>query len=107
MDNIKNDDYYISLAKQDIDKILLYTKNISYEDFISDDQLIDAVMFRLIQLVENIKKISASFKEKHDEIEWNEIVGFRNRIVHDYGKTDYTVVYEVISEDIVKIKDVF
>jgi len=86
MDNIKSDDYYINLAKNDIEKILQYTKDINYEDFVSDDQLIDAVMFRLIQLVENIKKISASFKEKHNNIEWNEIVGFRNRIVHDYGK---------------------
>lgn len=107
MDNLKNDKYYIDLAKKDIEKIIQYTKDISYEEFINDEQLIDAVMFRLVQMVENIKKITNKFKEEHNEIEWNEIIGFRNKIVHDYGKTDYNVVYEVIKEDIQKLKTIF
>ena len=107
MDNLKNDKYYIDLAKKDIEKIIQYTKDISYEEFINDEQLIDAVMFRLVQMVENIKKITNNFKEEHNEIEWNEIIGFRNKIVHDYGKTDYNVVYEVIKEDIQKLKTIF
>jgi len=107
MDNLKNDKYYIDLAKKDIEKIIQYTKDISYEEFINDEQLIDAVMFRLVQMVENIKKITNKFKEEHNEIEWNEIIGFRNKIVHDYGKTDYNIVYEVIKEDIQKLKTIF
>lgn len=107
MDNLKNDKYYIDLARKDIEKIIQYTKGISYEDFINDEQLIDAVMFRLVQMIENIKKITNEFKNKHKDIEWNEIIGFRNRIVHDYGKTDYTVVYEIISDDIQKLQDIF
>ena len=57
-------------------------------------------------MTENIKKLSASFKEKYYEISWNDIVGFRNRIVHEYGKTDYTIVYEVVSNDIPDLKEV-
>lgn len=104
MDNIKNDKYYIRLIIDDIDKILKYTANISYEEFIDDEQLIDAILFRLIQMTENIKKLTIPFKEKHYNISWNDIVGFRNRIVHDYGKTDYTIVYEVVSNDIIGLK---
>ncbi|MBP5550628.1 MAG: DUF86 domain-containing protein [Bacilli bacterium] len=37
-------------------------------------------------------------------MKWSDIVGFRNKIVHDYGKVDYTIVYEVLSQDIPKIK---
>ena len=107
MDNIKNDAYYIDLIKKDIDKIEQYTKDINYDEFINDELLIDAIMFRLVQMIENIKKISIDFKNKHSEIEWIEIIGFRNRIVHDYGKTDYSVVYEVITQDIEKLKSIF
>jgi len=39
-------------------------------------------------MTENIKKLSIMFKEQHASVSWNDIVGFRNRIVHDYGKTD-------------------
>ena len=56
-------------------------------------------------MTENIKKLSVTFKEKYNNISWNDIVGFRNRIVHDYGKTDYTIVYEVVSNDIVSLKE--
>ena len=107
MDNIKNDTYYIDLIKNDIEKIEQYTKNISYDEFINDELLIDAIMFRLVQMIENIKKLSNDFKVQHTDIEWNEIIGFRNRIVHDYGKTDYSVVYEVITQDIEKLKSIF
>ncbi|MCR5462605.1 MAG: hypothetical protein K6E87_06010 [bacterium] len=55
MDNIKNDAYYIDLIKKDIDKIEQYTKDISYDEFINDELLIDAIMFRLVQMIENIK----------------------------------------------------
>ena len=106
MDNIKNDKYYINQILDDINIIIKYTNNISYDDFIIDEQLIDAVLFRLIQMTENIKKLSFSFKEKHNNIRWNDIVGFRNRIVHDYGKTDYTIVYEVVSNDIPNLKEI-
>ncbi len=106
MDNTKDDKYYINIILEDIHKILKYTGNISYEEFIEDDQLIDAILFRLIQISENIKKLSASFKNEYNNISWNDIIGFRNRIVHDYGKTDYTIVYEVILNDIPKLNDV-
>ena len=104
MDNIKNDNYYKELITSDIDKIIEYTHNINYEEFIDDEQLIDAVLFRLIQIVENIKKLSDEFKKRHNDIEWNDIIGFRNRIVHDYGKTDYSIVYEVVSTDLPVLK---
>ena len=106
MDNIKNDKYYINQILGDIDKIIKYTSNVSYDDFMDDEQLIDAVLFRLIQMTENIKKLSIMFKEQHASVSWNDIVGFRNRIVHDYGKTDYTIVYEVVSNDIPDLKEV-
>lgn len=106
MDNIKNDKYYINQIIDDIDKIIKYTNNVSYDDFMDDEQWIDAVLFRLIQMTENIKKLSTRFKEQNTSVSWNDIVGFRNRIVHDYGKTDYTIVYEVVSNDIPNLKEI-
>lgn len=50
-------------------------------------------MFRLIQLIENIKGISKEFKNSHPLVPWGQIMGFRNGIVHEYGKTDYTIGY--------------
>lgn len=105
MDNSKNDKYYIEKVLENIDVIINYTVNKTYDEFVSDDYLIDATMFRLIQMIENINQISNEYKEAHSKIAWKQIVGFRNKIVHDYGKTDYSVVYEIVSSDIYQLKN--
>ena len=97
MDNKKDDRYYATKAIADIDAISKYMRGKSYDGFVSDGLLTDAIMFRLIQLVESIKNISDSCKREHPEIHWGEIIGFRNGIVHEYGKTDYTIVYEIVT----------
>lgn len=107
MDNKKNDSYYFSKIIEDINTIKKYFNNASYEQFLSDSQLVDAIMFRLVQLIENTKNISTEFKSKHPEIKWGEIIGFRNGIVHEYGKTDYTTVYDVITKDLDVLKELF
>ena len=103
----KLDSYYMKKALIEIEAIISYTKNLSFDELMSDIKTIDATMFRLQQMIEHIKGISAEFKDKHPEIPWVDIVGFRNRIVHEYGSTDYSTVYEVISVNIYQLKELF
>ena len=104
MDNRKDDKYYIKEVIDNIDIIINYVNNKSYEEFICDELLKDAAMFRLIQMAENINRISKDYKEKHTDVPWTKITGFRNGIVHEYGRTDYNIVYEIISSDIIELK---
>ena len=80
MDNTKNDKYYVQLILEDIDKILKYTNNSSVEKLENDEQLTDAILFRLVQMTESIKKLSVKYKEMCKGVCWSDIVGFRNRI---------------------------
>lgn len=107
MDNHKNDSYYIQKAIKDISAILKYSKGKLYEDFVEDEQLIDSVMFRFIQLAENIKNISNEFKEQNKQVPWGKIIGFRNGIVHEYGETDYSIVYDIIFDNLEDLKKLF
>ena len=106
MDNLKNDKYYAEKAIESIDIINKYINGISYEQFVSDTELNDAIMFRLVQLIENIKNISVEFKSHNPQIPWGDIIGFRNGIVHEYGRTDYVTVYETITKDTHDLKNV-
>lgn len=103
----KSDSYYLQKALNEIDAIIGYTDGLSYEQFVNDIKTVDATMFRLQQMIEKIKCLSPSFKEIHNDIPWGEIIGFRNGIVHEYGKTDYTTVYEIITNDIYQLKATF
>ena len=108
MDNIKNDKYYFAKCLDNISQIEEYKKQFnSYEEFINNTLVLDAIMFRLVQLIENIKGISIIFKEENSFIPWGDIMGFRNGIVHEYGKTDYSEVYNIIMNDLVSLKLLF
>lgn len=88
-----------------IDVIIGYANGLTYDEFMDDEMLIDATMFRLVQMIENVNHLSSKFKELHSNIKWGQIIGFRNGIVHDYGKTDYSIVYEIVSNDIKELRE--
>ena len=61
----------------------------------------------LIQMIENIKNISPEYQSRHSDIKWGKIIGFRNGIVHEYGETDYTIVYQIVTKGISELKELF
>ncbi len=58
-------------------------KGKSRQDFMRDGLLNDAIMFRLIQLAEDVSQLTQEFKLRHQEVPWGLIAGFRNGIAHD------------------------
>lgn len=103
----KDDVFYMEKALAEIEIIISYTQGLSYKQFMSDGRNVDATIFRLEQMVEQIKHLSLEFQQDHSHIPWGDIIGFRNGLVHEYGKTDYTTVYEVIHKDIFELKELF
>lgn len=96
----KGDIYYIQKVIKDLEFVMDHTKNISQSDFENDEVLQDSIMFRFIQISENIKKLSITFKDSNALIPWNQIIGLRNRIVHEYGTVDRSIIYNTVKNDI-------
>lgn len=100
MDNIKNDQYYACKLRDDLAFIVTHMKGIDLEELSKNEVLQDSMMFRLIQISENAKRLSEDYKGKHLDIPWTAIYGLRNRIVHDYGSVDLTIVYSTLQDDV-------
>jgi len=77
-------------------KIKRFTLNLSFEEFLSDEKTVDAVVRNFEIIGEAANRIDPELKNKKTEIEWTRIRGFRNRIVHDYFGIDYRIVWEII-----------
>ena len=103
MDNVKNDAYYVNKMLKDIKFIIENTKEVTLSDLKNNEILCDSVLFRLIQISENSLKLTMQFKEVNKDIPWNAIKGMRNRIVHEYGEVDLSIVYQTITESIPEI----
>lgn len=100
MDNHKNDKFYRDKIIENLHFIADHMSETSYEDFAEDEVLQDSMMFRLVQISENAKDLSNEYKENHKAVPWNQIYGLRNRLVHDYGNVDLSIVYDTLTKDI-------
>ena len=86
--------------KEAAEKILKYTKDLSFEDFLTDDKTIDAVVRNFEIIGEASLRIDEDFRLENPQIEWKKLRGFRNRIVHDYFGIDYEIVWSILTEDL-------
>jgi len=86
----------VSDIKEAIKRICNYTNKISYAKFLKDEKTQDAVVRNLQIIGEAAKNISISFKEKHTDIEWKNIAGLRDKVVHCYFGVNWDIVWDVV-----------
>ena len=83
MDNVKYDSYYVNKMKTDLRFIDRNMLGVTKPEFEENEVLQDSMMFRLIQISENARKLSEDYRNNHADIPWGDIFGLRNKIVHD------------------------
>lgn len=76
-------------------KILSFTSNISFDEFVNDSKTVDAVIRNFEIIGEAANRLPEEFKDKYHEIDWHRIRGFRNRIVHHYVGIDDNIVWQI------------
>ena len=100
MDNVKTDSYYIQKIRKDLEFIVEHMRDVDIEELNANEVLLDSMLFRMIQLSENARRLSVEYKLMYRDVPWNAMYGLRNRIVHDYGNIDLEVVYKTLKNDI-------
>lgn len=78
---------------------------IDEEKIENDSDLRALLAFFVQQIGETASKLSDEFKELHPEIEWKAIIGFRNHIVHAYGKIIPEILWDTVQSNIPELKD--
>lgn len=68
--------------------------------FMQDDKTADAVIRNFEIIGEAANRVPDDFKTEHHEIEWRRIIGFRNRIIHEYFGIDYENLWKIKNENI-------
>ena len=106
--NEENDLLYLINISEYIGKIWKYTEEANDEEELYDlsaQMNLNASLNLLANIGENVSKISDKLKQSYSNIEWRKIIDFRNRIIHDYVGIDLAIVYEVITIELVEIKN--
>lgn len=76
----------------------------SKDDFVSDRQARSAVMYELIVVGEAAGRLSEELRAAHPEIEWRQIISFRNRATHAYFTVDWDIVFDIVTDDLPRLR---
>ncbi len=80
-------------------QIQAFTAGFDHQQFVTAPAIKEACVFCLLQVGELVSKIDGVFVEENGNVPWKKLKGFRNRLVHDYGNVDFTIVWNVIEND--------
>ena len=86
-------------------RISKYIEGMPREAFLSDQKTIDAVVRNLEILGEAAARLSLDARRQGSSVEWSQIIGLRNRIVHEYFGVDKEIVWEIISRDLPQLSE--
>ena len=87
-----------------IDRILRYTEGKSYEDLVNDDMMYYAVVKNIEIIGEAANMLTTEFQTTHPDTPWKMVKGMRNYIVHEYFQIDDVVVWDVVTNNLLPLK---
>jgi uncharacterized protein with HEPN domain len=91
----------IVAAAEAIDRFLA---GMTEDDWIEDEVRQSAVMHRLIIIGEAAARLSRAFRDRHAEIAWADIVGFRNYAIHEYFAISWPIIWVTATEDVPRLR---
>ena len=87
------------------DNVISFIDGIAYDIFVSDKLRYFAVLKNVEIVGEAAYMLSPQFKEEHNEIPWDRIIGMRHVLVHDYSTVLPQILWETAKNDIPVLRE--
>ena len=75
-------------------------RHLTAEDIMKNEPLQWAITTPLYNIGEQVYQLSDSYKAMRPDVPWLMIAGLRHRLVHDYDSTNWSLICEVIFQEI-------
>ena len=85
-------------------KLEAKTKDMTYEQFCSDEWFLDAVVNNFHIIGEAVKNVPSFIKTKYPNIPWKAMAGMRDILSHQYYTARSDILWKTIKERIPQIK---
>jgi uncharacterized protein with HEPN domain len=102
---MRREELYLTDILEAADAIRRFVEEVEREDFFDDELRQSAVLQKLIVIGEAAARLPVDFKERHPEIEWVDIVGFRNIAVHEYFAVNWPIVWVAATQDAPELRE--
>jgi len=102
---MKEDIVFIEHILDSINAIEKFSKNINREKLLRN-RLKQSAIVREIEIIgEAVKNISQGLKNKYPEVQWKEIAGTRDKMIHHYFGVDLNIIWDIIKTDLPDLKE--
>lgn len=100
------DKVYLQHILDEIDKVENFLYGVEEHAFtVTDTTEKHYAVVRSLEIIgEAATKLSPEFRQAHRDIKWGNIIGMRNRIIHEYLDVDYQIVWDTVQQDLPVLK---
>ena len=101
---MKDNRLYLEHIRDAIEKIQRYIAEVGYEDFTSNEMMVDAVVRELEIIGEAANNLSDDFRQNNARIPSRDIIDMRNVLIHDYAGVNTRIVWETCKKNLPELK---
>jgi uncharacterized protein with HEPN domain len=101
---MRREELYLADIVEMADAIEVSLRGVDHAAFLADRDKCDAVLLKLILIGEAAARLPKALRKHHPEVQWAEIITFRNMAVHIYFAVDWEFVWITASEDTPKLR---
>ena len=96
---------YLTDIDDAISAIRSYTKDMTYDQLVSDRKTREAVILNFVVIGEAIKKIPREIIDRQPDVPWKEFAGMRDKMMHGYFQISPSIVWETCRHDLAPLAD--
>lgn len=91
---------YLRHIQDEAEYLQRESQNLNFKEF-TEDETLKRAFVRSIEIIgEAAKKVPENIRQIYQQIEWREISGMRDHLVHGYFAVDYEIVWNVVEREI-------
>ena len=101
---MKDDRTYLTHISDAVEIIEAYLQGATYETFVANRMMVDAVVRQLEIIGEAASHLSADFRDKHADMLWRRMTDMRNFLIHEYFGVNTKIVWDTCQSDLPQLK---
>jgi len=102
---MRREELYLRDITEAAQAIVQFVKDKTWQQFVDDEQLRSGILHKLMVIGEAASRLPADFRARYPDVEWGDIVGFRNIIVHEYFSVRWPTVWATATKDVPALRE--
>jgi len=101
---MKDNKVFLHHIIDEMNFLLKESENLKYEQF-AENEVLKRAFFRSLEVIgEATKNLSKEFREIHSQIDWKELTGLRDKLIHKYFGIRLKRVWDVVKDMVPELK---